>query len=142
MQLILVSAFAWTIAQITKLVIEYIRTKKINLYIMFASGGMPSSHSSFVVSLATQVGLIEGFNSTLFALSLGFSLIVIYDAAGVRHAVGVQARMLNQIIDDYYAKKTVNDYKVKEILGHTPLQVFAGILLGIAVGYIGYQLSM
>lgn len=142
MQLILVSAVAWAIAQITKLVIEYIHTKKINLYIMFASGGMPSSHSSFVVSLATQVGLIEGFNSTLFALSLGFSLIVIYDAAGVRHAVGVQARMLNQIIDDYYAKKTVNDYKVKEILGHTPLQVFAGILLGIAVGYIGYQLSM
>ena len=85
-------------AQLIKLLLEWVRTKKLNLYAMFASGGMPSSHTSFVVSMATQVGLVEGFGSTYFALATCFCLIVMYDAAGVRHAVGLQARMINLLV--------------------------------------------
>jgi len=138
MKIVLVSGIAWAMAQLIKLLLEWVRTKKLNLYAMFASGGMPSSHTSFVVSMATQVGLVEGFSSTYFALATCFCLIVMYDAAGVRHAVGLQARMINLLVDQYNEQREVDVNRVKEILGHTPVQVFAGIILGIVVGYLGH----
>lgn len=138
MNIVLVAALAWFIAQVSKLFLTWLKTKKINLYAMFASGGMPSSHTSFVIAMTTKMGLQEGFSSPLFALALCFSLIVMYDAAGVRHAVGLQAQMLNVLIDDYNDENTVDIERVKEILGHTPTQVLAGIILGIAVGYFGH----
>ena len=139
MKILAVSGLAWLIAQVIKLVIAFVQTKKLNFYAMFASGGMPSSHTSFVVSMALQVGMIEGFRSTLFGVAMCFCLIVMYDAAGVRHAVGRQAQMLNLLIDEYNVVKEVDIYKVKEILGHTPTQVVAGIFLGMFVGWAGVQ---
>ncbi len=138
MKLLGISGMAWLIAQLIKLVIVGVQTKKLNLYAMFASGGMPSSHTSFVVSMATQVGLVSGFNSTNFGLAACFCMIVMYDAAGVRHAVGRQAQMLNLLIDEYNEVQEVDINKVKEILGHTPMQVVAGIFLGLLVGIVGY----
>lgn len=138
MRIIAISALAWFIAQAIKLISEFVRTKRLNFYVMFASGGMPSSHTSFVVAMATQVGLTEGFSSTLYAVAVCFCLIVMYDAAGVRHAVGRQAQMLNVLIQEYNEKHQIDAELVKEILGHTPLQVGAGILLGIAVGWAGH----
>jgi acid phosphatase family membrane protein YuiD len=126
MKIVLVSGIAWAMAQLIKLLLEWVRTKKLNLYAMFASGGMPSSHTSFVVSMA------------YFALATCFCLIVMYDAAGVRHAVGLQARMINLLVDQYNEQREVDVNRVKEILGHTPVQVFAGIILGIVVGYLGH----
>ncbi len=138
MKIVLVSALAWALAQLIKLLLAWIQTRKLNLYAMFASGGMPSSHTSFVVSMATQVGLVEGWNSTYFALAACFCLIVMYDAAGVRHAVGLQAQKINMLIDHYNDVREVDSKRVKEILGHTPVQVLAGIFLGIFMGYIGF----
>ncbi len=139
MKILGISGLAWLIAQLIKLVIVWVQTKKLNFYAMFASGGMPSSHTSFVVSMAVQVGLQEGFNSTLFGLAMCFCMIVMYDAAGVRHAVGRQAQMLNVLIEEYNEQQEVDINKVKEILGHTPTQVFAGIILGLVIGYFGYK---
>lgn len=140
MKIVLVSGIAWLIAQLLKLLLTWIHTKKINLYAMFASGGMPSSHTSFVIAMTTKMGLQEGFSSPFFALALCFSLIVMYDAAGVRHAVGLQAQMLNVLIDEYNDENKVDIERVKEILGHTPTQVLAGIFLGILVGVVGHQI--
>ena len=139
MKILGISGLAWLIAQLIKLVIVWVQTKKLNFYAMFASGGMPSSHTSFVVSMAVQVGLQEGFNSTLFGLAMCFCMIVMYDAAGVRHALGRQAQMLNVLIEEYNEQQEVDINKVKEILGHTPTQVFAGIILGLVIGYFGYK---
>ena len=125
---------AWTVAQLTKLLRDFFRGD-FRWERLTGAGGMPSSHTSFVVSMATQVGLVSGFNSTNFGLAACFCMIVMYDAAGVRHAVGRQAQMLNLLIDEY---NEVDINKVKEILGHTPMQVVAGIFLGLLVGIVGY----
>ena len=138
MKIVLVSALAWAIAQLIKLLLAWVQTRKLNLYAMFASGGMPSSHTSFVVSMATQVALLEGWYSTHFALAACFCLVVMYDAAGVRHAVGLQAQKINLLIDHYNDVREVDTHRVKEILGHTPVQVLAGIVLGVVMGYLGF----
>lgn len=93
---------------------------------------MPSSHSAFVTSLATGVGLVEGFDSTLFALAAVFALIVMYDAAGVRRAAGKQARVLNAIIEDLN-RRELHPERLRELLGHTPVEVVAGARLGVLV---------
>lgn len=98
--------------------------KKIQISRIFTSGGMPSSHSSFVTSLSTLVGMEYGFNSTEFAVVAVFSMIIMYDASGVRRAVGKQAVILNQIVDDLQHKKHIEQKKLKELVGHTPVEVF------------------
>lgn len=99
---------------------------------------MPSSHSSFVIGLANSVGLTEGYDSTIFALSLVFALVVMYDAAGVRQSVGQQAVILNQLFDmSDKQSKVWRDYdKLKELVGHTPIEVFFGALLGIILSTV------
>ena len=103
-----------------------------------STGGMPSSHSSFVIGLANSVGLTEGYDSTIFALSLVFALVVMYDAAGVRQSVGQQAVILNQLFDmSDKQSKVWRDYdKLKELVGHTPIEVFFGALLGIILSTV------
>ncbi len=123
------------IAQFIK-VITYICThKKINFKIFTTTGGMPSSHTAGVIALSTSVALIEGFDSIVFAISLGFSLIVMQDASGVRRAAGKTAATLNRLVDEFVQKnKEVKPYEaLKELLGHTPLEVFCGMILGIIV---------
>jgi len=124
---------AWFIAQVLKVILTFISEGRLNIYRMIGSGGMPSSHSSFVMGMSTAVGLLNGWDSALYAVSLVISLIVMYDASGVRRSVGKQAIILNNIIDDLYHHKPVAQDKLKELVGHTPVEVFAGAILGIVV---------
>ncbi len=123
------------IAQFIKVVIYICTHKKINFKIFTTTGGMPSSHTAGVIGLSTSVALIEGINSMLFAVSIGFSLVIMQDAAGLRRAAGKTAATLNRLVDEFVQKnQEVKPYAVlKELLGHTPLEVFCGMLLGIAV---------
>ncbi|MEO0203159.1 MAG: divergent PAP2 family protein [candidate division WOR-3 bacterium] len=126
-------------AQILKIMINYINKKKLDFRILFSTGGMPSSHSASVMSLSMAVGFEEGFKSNLFAICLFFSFIVMYDAAGIRRAAGKQAEILNRIIEDLYAGRKT-DEKLKELLGHTPIEVFIGAIWGIIIAIIMYAL--
>lgn len=124
------------IAQILKF-FSHLIVKRIADFRMFTTtGGMPSSHAAGVMGLSTSVGLIQGFSSIEFAIAFGFALIVMYDAAGVRRAAGKQAACLNKIIMDVYKQELKEaGGKLKELLGHTPLQVFVGALFGIVYSY-------
>ncbi len=123
---------AATSAQIIKFFIFTYKTKKINFKIFTTTGGMPSSHSAGVMGLSTSVGLIEGWDSIIFAVAIGYALITMYDAAGVRRAAGKTAACLNRMMEDFY-KHDVQAIggKLKELLGHTPLEVIAGAIFGI-----------
>lgn len=123
-------------AQVIKFFIFTIKSKKVNFKIFTTTGGMPSSHSAGVMGLATSVGLISGFDSIVFAIAIGFALITMYDAAGVRRAAGKTAACLNRMMEDFY-KHDVQAIggKLKELLGHTPFEVIMGALFGIAFAY-------
>ncbi len=133
---LLAGVLAAFFAQVIKFFIFTIKSRKVNFKIFTTTGGMPSSHSAGVMGLATAVGLIEGFDSVLFAISVGFALITMYDAAGVRRAAGKTAACLNKMMDDFY-KHDVQAIggKLKELLGHTPFEVIMGALFGIAFAY-------
>lgn len=133
-----VTALSWAIAQIIKIIIDCIRNKTINLKLITSSGGMPSSHSSFVTALACSVGFEEGFGSTFFAITFVLSMIVMYDASGVRRAAGKQAEVLNIFISNFEKHGIKIDSKLKELLGHSPIEVFAGAILGIVISILMY----
>ncbi len=128
---------SWFFAQAIKVILTLIRDKKIDFTRMFGSGGMPSSHASFTVSLAAAIGIEMGFDGFEFALATAFSIVVMYDATGVRRSAGEQAAILNKIVERF-GKETLEDTgkKLKELLGHTPIQVFAGALLGLFIAII------
>lgn len=128
------SIFACFLAQFIKIFTG--KEKRIEFSRILMSGGMPSSHSSFVTSLSTLVGIYNGFDSVEFAICVVFALIVMYDASGVRRAVGKQAAILNKIVGDLQHKKHIEHETLKELVGHTPKEVIIGALLGIAVGII------
>lgn len=135
--LLWVSLIACVIAQGLKLLIELVREGKFDARSLFTTGGMPSAHSALVASLATGVGIKEGWDSTDFAIALLFAIIVMFDAAGVRQAAGKQARLLNQIVDELFQEhKNFNEEKLKELLGHTPLQVVVGVVLGVIIAIL------
>jgi uncharacterized protein len=134
---ILVASFiAWAIAQLTKTIYELIRYRELRLNRLVSSGGMPSSHSALVMGLATATGRIAGFESAAFAISLVLAVIVMYDAAGVRRAVSIQVRILNQMIDEAFQGKPFAEKRLRELIGHTPTQVIVGGLLGIGVALL------
>lgn len=133
-QVIMVTMFAWLLAQSMKLVIDKIRYKKVDFTRLVGAGGMPSSHSAFVTSLAAAIAFKHGLQSTYFALAFSFMAVVMYDAAGVRRAAGKQAVVLNKIIRDLYSKEhSFKKESLKELIGHTPVEVFAGAVLGLLV---------
>jgi acid phosphatase family membrane protein YuiD len=127
---------AWTIAQISKVVVESARHRRLNLRVLAAMGGMPSSHSALVMALTTAIGRINGVTSVAFAIALIFSVVVMYDAAGVRRAAGRQAMVLNRLVDDLVAQRGIQEERLRELLGHTPFEVIVGALLGIGVGLL------
>jgi len=127
---------AWLIAQILKIILTFYSSKKIDLTRFVGSGGMPSSHTSFVMALSTSIGRIHGWDSAIFAVSLCFAFVVMYDAAGVRRAAGNQAKILNIIIEDLAHNKPLANERLKELIGHTPKEVLAGAILGIVIGNI------
>jgi acid phosphatase family membrane protein YuiD len=134
---VLISAFlAWAIAQVSKTIYELFRQRKLIISRLVSSGGMPSSHSALVTGLATATGRLDGVGSTAFAISVVLAGIVMYDAAGVRRAVSLQARILNQMLDEAFAGHPIAEKRLRELIGHTPVQVFVGGLLGIVVGLL------
>jgi acid phosphatase family membrane protein YuiD len=133
--LIICALTAWFSAQIIKIVISLIRHQGVNLAMLFASGGMPSSHSATVCAVTGATAVRYGLTSPLFAIAAIFSFIVMYDACGVRRAAGEQAKILNKIIRDLSHRNTSEfGADLKELIGHTPFQVFMGALLGLAIG--------
>src|SRR6266496_4347090 len=134
---ILVASFiAWAIAQLSKTIYDVFRSRKLRLSRLVSAGGMPSSHSALVMSLATETGRVAGVDSAAFAISLVLAAIVMYAAAGVRRAVTIQARLLNQMIDEAFQGKPFAEQRLRELIGHTPTQVIVGALLGVGVGFI------
>ena len=133
-RILLISIFSCFLAQFIKIFTG--KEKRIDFKRIIISGGMPSSHSSFVTSLAMLVGFDKGFASTEYAITAVFAIIVMYDASGVRRAVGKQAEILNQIVDDFFHGKFDQHKKLKELVGHTPKEVLFGALLGIIIGIV------
>ena len=133
---LMAALLAWLIAQILKVVLVVWGEKRLDLSRMVGSGGMPSSHSALIVAMATSVGKDEGLSSTAFAIAAAVALVVMYDAANVRREAGRQAELLNRIVLDLYRDNHLDQEKLKELLGHTPVEVAAGALLGLAVGLL------
>ena len=126
------------IAQTIKFSLHLIFDKKIDFRLFTTTGGMPSAHTAGVISLSTTVGFICGFESVEFAIAIGYSLVVMYDAAGLRRATGRIAASLNKIRDDFYNQGQVPAERLKELLGHTPFEVFVGALLGIYIAFVNH----
>jgi len=134
---VLVAAFiAWALAQIIKLPLEYFLHRNWDWGLLLSTGGMPSSHSALVTALSVSIGLQEGFTSPLFAISWVLAMIVIYDAIGIRRHAGDHARVLNLMIDELFTGHPLAEKELKEVLGHTPREVIAGMALGIVVPYL------
>ena len=121
---------AWAAAQLSKPLIHYVHTRRVNLRYFVTAGGMPSTHSAVVVALATRVGIDTGLSSVPFALAAIFATVVMYDAAGVRRAVSLQARVLNRMLTEMIEAQHFNEERLRELIGHTPFEVFVGALLG------------
>jgi hypothetical protein len=130
------SVISWFVAQSIKVVLGVIREKRFNFKWFVGTGGMPSSHVAGVSGLATAVGIMQGPDSVAFAISLVFAIIVMFDAQGVRQATGIQAEALNEIMADIYFKRGVNEEKLKELIGHTQVEVLVGALLGIVIALL------
>lgn len=133
-RVLLAPVIAWLIAQGIKVVAILIRDHRLDLHYLISSGGMPSAHSAVVTALVIAIGRRQGVDSPIFALAVVFASIVMYDAAGVRRAVGAQASVLNRMLDDLFTARGFNEKRLAELIGHTPIQVAAGAALGIAVG--------
>ena len=134
---VLAAAFiAWALAQIIKLPLEYFLHRNWDWGLLLSTGGMPSSHSALVTALSVSIGLQEGFTSPLFAISWVLAMIVIYDAIGIRRHAGDHARVLNLMIDELFTGHPLAEKELKEVLGHTPREVIAGMALGIVVPYL------
>lgn len=133
---IYVPLILWFFVQAFKVITELIKNKKLNIKRIVGAGGMPSSHSAIVCSLAVLIGREYGFDSGNFAIALIMAFVVMYDAAGVRRAAGKQARILNKILENPNLTTGEVQEKLVEFLGHTPIQVFVGAILGFIVGAI------
>lgn len=129
------AATAWLTAQILKVLISFILLRKLNLHLILSSGGFPSSHSATVSALGIGIGKYYGWDSPIFAVAAVFGMIVLYDATGVRRAAGKQAEVLNQLIERLY-HGPVPVQKLKELIGHTPFEVFGGVSVGLIIGLL------
>jgi len=127
------------VAQSIKIVLGVIKEKRFNFYWLLGTGGMPSTHSAAVVSLVFCIGMELGSASPLFALSVLFALINMFDAQTWRRSIGVQAKILNRIMGDLHKKKKIEDSRLRELVGHTPIEVFMGSLIGILVTLVIYN---
>lgn len=133
---------AWLTAQFTKMLCGFSRTRRLDFRYLVSTGGMPSAHSAMAWGLATAAGLTSGFGSPIFAVTLAFALVTMFDAATVRRATGQQARLLNEIIDELFKEHHLSERKLAELLGHTRLEVFLGMAVGILVGMIAVSVSV
>ena len=131
--------FGWLVAQSIKMVCSLLQTRRLDFSYMVSTGGMPSAHSAMATALATSLGLCMGFDSAIFALGIAFALVVMFDAQSVRAAAGHQAKLLNQIVDELLHEHHLSEQKLKELLGHTRMEVFMGMLTGIATAFATFR---
>ncbi len=137
---LITALIAWFLAQFIKPFIEYFRSRAWNWGLWFSSGGMPSSHSSTIISAMVSIGLNEGFDSSLFALSAAIAMIVIYDAAGVRRQAGIHAQRINEMINLLLQGHPISEKELKEVIGHTPREVVGGVILGTVIAWLVWVL--
>jgi hypothetical protein len=137
-KIFLTTLLTWAIAQTIKVVIGVIRQKRFDFRWFVGTGGMPSSHAAGASCLATAVGIEYGFDSAYFALAAAFAIVVMFDAQGVRRASGKQAHILNKIMDDIYWQGKVHEGRLRELIGHTPVEVIVGFLLGVVIACLAY----
>ncbi|MCM8795193.1 MAG: divergent PAP2 family protein [Candidatus Omnitrophica bacterium] len=135
-KILMTTLSAWVIAQTLKVTIGVIREKKFDFRWFVGTGGMPSSHAAGAACLATAIGLEYGFSSVYFALAASFAIVVMFDAQGVRRATGRQARILNKITEDIYWQGRIKDGRLRELIGHTPIEVVVGALLGTIIALV------
>lgn len=126
----------WFAAQLVKMIRSLVSNGRLDLSYMVSSGGMPSAHSALVTAMATAVARISGLGSPIFAVSAIFASVVMYDAAGVRLAVSMQARILNHMIDDFFHERGLQVKRLRELIGHSPREVLAGAVVGILIGLL------
>ena len=143
MEALVAGCLAAVVAQILKFLLNIIVNRKIDFRVFTTTGGVPSSHSAGVVALSFSIGIMSGFMSQIFAVAMGYAFVVMYDAAGIRRASGKMAVCLNKIMDDFY-KHDINaaGTKLKELLGHTPVEVFCGAILGAVFAYYFHHLLL
>jgi len=132
-RVLIAAVSAWVVGQFLKFPLEYIFNKRWNWGIMFSSGGMPSSHSALVTAVALSIGFQDGFDTSTFALAMAMAMIIIYDAAGVRRQAGIHAERINEIMKNFIESRHFEEEDLKEMLGHTPFEVIAGVLLGFFI---------
>jgi len=135
----LITVIVWFSTQFIKVLLGTVREKRFDFRWFIGTGGMPSSHAAGVSALATSIGLNQGFDSVIFALAATFGVVVFFDAQGVRMATGRQAYILNQMMEDIYFKGRIQEKRLKELIGHTPLEVIFGILIGVFSAIILYS---
>ncbi|MBP7756908.1 MAG: divergent PAP2 family protein [Anaerolineaceae bacterium] len=135
-QVLVAALLGWFIAQTLKLPIHYLRYKRWSWALWFSAGGMPSSHSSLITATTLACGLYEGFDSPVFALAFAVSMVILYDAAGVRRQAGIHAQRINALIEEFFSGHPISQERLKEVLGHTPREVLAGMGLGIAIAVV------
>ena len=138
MHYLLPALLAWAIAQVTKVALSSLIHRRLNLRVLAEMGGMPSSHAAIVMGLTSAVGRVNGVGSAVFAIALIFSVVVMYDAQGVRRAAGRQAAVLNRLVEDMVAMRGIQEDRLRELLGHTPFEVLVGAALGVAVGLLPF----
>ena len=138
-KILMTTISAWLIAQTIKVVLGVFRLKKFDFRLFVGSGGMPSAHAAGAASLTTSVGLQCGFDSVYFALAFAFAIVVMFDAQGVRRSTGKQAGILNKIMEDIYWQGKIKELRLRELIGHTPVEVIMGLLLGIAIALVSYH---
>lgn len=136
MTYLLAPIVAWALAQAAKVTLTSVRQRSLNLRVLAETGGMPSSHSAIVMGLTTAIGKHAGITSAVFAIALIFTFVVMYDAAGLRRAAGRQAAVLNRLVEDLVHMRGVQEARLRELLGHTPMEVLVGAAIGLAVGLI------
>jgi uncharacterized protein len=135
-RVLIAGLIAWGIGQSMKLPLEYARTRHWNWALLISAGGMPSSHSALMVSTALAIGLFYGFDNPLFALAVAVSMVVTYDATNIRRQAGIHAQKINILINEMFTGQPISEEQLKEVLGHTPLEVAGGIVLGVAVAVL------
>ena len=126
----------WMLAQVTKMIFFFVSARKIDFSFLVSTGGMPSAHSAAASGLAAAIGIVQGFGTPIFILGMTFAIIVMFDASTVRRAAGLQARLLNEIVDELFKEHHLSERKLAELLGHTRLEVIMGMIIGILVAML------
>lgn len=133
---LIAALLAWSIAQAVKLPIEFFRKGHWNWSLLFSAGGMPSSHSALVTAVAHAIGLMQGFGSGAYALAVVVAMVVIYDATGIRRQAGRHAEIINAMVNDLVEGHPLREEQLRVVLGHSPLEAFVGLLLGLGVAQL------